>query len=117
MRTGVFDLPFPDYLAAHGVSQSMLKKLARSPAHLKYAIEHPEPSSPDQTIGTIAHVAVFEPDRLESCCHVKPANYQDPKTSDWKKWNGNATACKDWIAARQDKPIISQDDYSGVLGM
>jgi hypothetical protein len=117
MKTGVLQLAMPDYLAAHGVSQSMLKKLARSPAHLKHAIEHPEPDTPDQKIGTITHVAVFEPDRLESCCHVKPANYQSAKTSEWKKWNGNATECKDWIAARLDRPIISQDDFTRVLGI
>lgn len=117
MRTGAFDMPAEDYFAAHGVSQSMLKLLARSPAHLKHAIEHPEPDTPDQKIGTISHIAVFEPDLLEKSCYVKPANYQDPKTSDWKKWNGNATACKDWLAARTDKPIISQDDYTDICGI
>lgn len=117
MKTGVFSLPMPDYLAAHGVSQSQLKLLAKSPAHLKHAIEHPKPDTPDQILGTIAHVAVFEPDRLESCCWVKPANYQSGKTGEWKKWNGNATECKDWIAARQDRPIISQDDYTRVLAL
>jgi hypothetical protein len=117
MKTGVLDLPMPDYLASHGVSQSMLKLFARSPAHLRYAIEHPEPDTPDQKIGTIAHVAVFEPDRLETCCYVKPANYQHHKTAEWRKWNGNATECRDWIAARQDRPIISQDAYTDVLGL
>ncbi len=117
MKTGVFDLPMPDYLAAHGVSQSQLKRIAQSPAHLRYYVSHPEPSTPDQIIGTIGHVAVFETTRLETCCWVKPNTYQDAKTSDWKKWNGNATACKDWIAARQDRPIISQEHYTDVLGM
>lgn len=117
MKTGVFDLPMPDYLAAHGVSQSRLKILARSPAHLKYAVEHPEPSTTDQILGTVTHVAVFEPDKLETCCHVKPATYQDAKTADWKKWNGNALPCKDWLATHRDKPIISQDDYTNICGI
>jgi hypothetical protein len=117
MTTGVFTMPMPDYLGAHGVSQSQLKLLAKSPAHLKYSAEHPEPPTPDQKLGTIGHVAVFEPDRFESCCYVRPANYQDAKTGDWKKWNGNANACKDWLAAREDKPIISGDDQTRILGM
>lgn len=117
MKTGVFDLPMPDYVATHGVRQSMLKLLAKSPAHMKHAIEHPEPDTPDQLIGTITHVAVFEPKRLETCCWVKPETYQDPKTIDWKKWNGNANACKDWLAAHQDRPIISQENYTRVLGI
>lgn len=118
MKTGVIpDLPMPDYLAAKGVSQSMLKLLAKSPSHLKYSVEHPAPSTPDQIIGTITHVAVFELDQLESCCHVKPGSYQDSKTGDWKKWNGNATPCKDWLLAHKDRPVISQDDYTTVLGI
>lgn len=117
MQTGVFDLPLPDYLAAHGVSQSRLKILARSPAHLKYADEHPEEPTPDQILGTITHTAVFEPDKLETCCYVKPASYQDTKTGDWKKWNGNANACKDWLAAHQDRPIISQEHFTSVCGI
>lgn len=116
MKTGVFDLPMPDYLAAHGVSQSQLKHLARSPAHLREYVDHPKPSTEDQIIGTITHVAVFEPHRLETSCHVKPENYQNDK-GDWRKWNGNATVCKDWIAARQDKPIIPQKKFTDVLGI
>lgn len=116
MKTGVFDLPMPDYLAAHGVSQSMLKKLARTPAHMKYAVDHPTPSTPDQILGTIFDTAIFSPESLETCCHVKPANYTNMK-GDTRKWNGNANECKDWIAARQDKPIISQPDFSAVLMM
>lgn len=116
MNTGVFDLPMPDYLAAHGVSQSMLKHLARSPAHLREYIEHPEPSTPDQVMGTILHTGVFEPDLLEKCCHVKPANYQNAK-SEWRKWNGNAKECKDWQAAHEDRPVVSQDRYTAILAM
>lgn len=117
MKTGVFDLPMPDYLASHGVSQSSLKKLAKSPAHLRHYLDHPEPSTPDQIVGTITHTAVFEPALLEKCCHVKPSSYQDPKTSDWKKWNGNAIACKDWLAAREDRPIVSQERFTAILAM
>lgn len=116
MEVGVFDLPMPDYLAAHGVSQSALKKLAQSPAHLRQYVDHPEPSTPDQIVGTITHTAVFEAGLLEKCCHVKPANYQNKK-SEWRKWNGNATECKDWIAAHEDKPIVKQDDFTAILAM
>jgi exodeoxyribonuclease VIII len=116
MKIGIFDLPAPDYFAAHGVSQSQLKLLAKSPAHLKHAIEHPPENTPDQVVGTIAHTALFEPAKLESSRHVKPASYQDSK-GDWRKWNGNASACKDWLAARTDRPIISQDAETKILAM
>lgn len=118
MKTGVITgMPFEDYKVAHGINQSSLKKLARSPAHLKYALEHPEPSTPDQVMGTILHTAVFEPEKLETSCHVKPSTYTNSK-GETKKWNGNATECRDWIASRsKDFPIIPQADFSSVLMM
>lgn len=116
MRTGVFDMPMEDYQAAHGISQSRLKLLARTPAHLQYATQHPKPSTPDQIFGTVAGIAIFEPEKLESCCHVKPANYQNAK-GEWKKWNGNAKECKDWLGAREDRPILSQEAFTNVLGV
>src|SRR4051812_9036410 len=101
MKTGVFDLPMPDYLASHGVSQSMLKLLSKSPSHLKYSVEHPSEPTDAQILGTIAHKAVFEPGDLETCCHVKPPNYTNLK-NETKKWDGRAKECKDWLFARRD---------------
>lgn len=118
MTTGVFQLSMSDYLASDGVSQSALKLLAKSPAHLKYAREHPEPSTPDQDMGTVLHKAVFEPEELNGFCHVIPAHYLDEKTGEKKKWHGGAKVCKDWFAARQDgKILIHKSDFSDVLLM
>lgn len=116
MKIGVFDLSFEEYSAAHGVSQSALKRLARSPAHLKHYVEHPEPSTSFQIIGQATHCAVFEPDSFENKFWIRPANYQNDK-SEWKKWNSNAKQCRDWIAAHEDRPVIKQDAFTEVLSI
>lgn len=117
MITGVKDMSMAEYLAADGISQSSLKLLAKSPAHLKYAREHPEPSTPDQDMGTVLHKAVFEPDELKDFCHVIPMSYENEK-GERKPWHGGANICKAWFAARQDGKIhIHQSDFSDVLLM
>lgn len=117
LKTGAFDMPMADYLSAYGVSQSQLKLLGRSPAHFKYAQEHPEPSTPAQILGTILDTAIFSGDGrdFETCCHVQPNKY--PSKEGDKPWHNGATFCKTWTAERQDKPIISSADYSSVLLM
>lgn len=115
MRTGVFDMPFDDYRAAHGINQSSLKKLARSPAHLKWSLEHPEPSTPDQVIGNVFDTAIFDQSAFDtqSTFHVRPSHYESEKEGR-KLWHNGAKFCKDWNSCRQDKPIISQSDFSAV---
>jgi hypothetical protein len=116
MRTGIFEMPMAQYLTEHGVSQSALKHLARSPAHLREYLDHPKPSTPDQIIGTLEHLLVFQDGLFESSHWVKPATYTNKK-GEIKKWNGNATECKDWLYAHEDRPVISQDSYESIIAM
>lgn len=60
-------LPFDEYLKVEALSNSGLKKLARSPAHFK-APQKP-PSTQQQAVfdwGTAFHVAALEPDKYDS---------------------------------------------------
>lgn len=118
MKVGVFDMPFLDYKAAHGVNQSSLKKLARSPAHLKYAIEHPEEPTPDQIWGQIFDTAIFDQAGFDkqSTFHVRPSHYESEKEGE-KPWHNGAKFCKEWNATHRDKPPIPQVDYSSILLM
>lgn len=104
------------YRAHHGVSQSALKLMAQSPAHCRYHLDYPEPSTPDQIWGTLFDIAVFDITKIDASCHVKPAFYTNKQGGE-KKWNGNATECKEWIAEHQDRPIISKSDYDATLEM
>lgn len=116
MRNEVIALPMDAYLKEYGVSQSQLKELARSPAHLRQYLDHPPESTPDQIIGHITHTAILEPHLFETCCWMRPANYQNKK-GEWKRWNGNATEAKDWKAAHSDRPIVPFDTYAEIEGM
>lgn len=116
MKTGVFNLPMEVYLQEHGINQSGLKRLARSPAHYAHYRDNPDPPTDHQKLGTITHLAVFEPHLLNGSHWMRPANYENKK-GDVKKWNGNATECKDWLAAHQDRHIITAADYVAIEGM
>lgn len=117
MRVEVVEaMPFPDYLREYGVSQSQLKLLAKSPAHLRQYVDHPEPPTDEQKLGTVAHVALFQPDMLMTCCYVKPTVYEDDKGKE-KKWNGNATYCREWAASHTDRPILSARHIGEIFAM
>jgi len=54
--------PFSDYLSNDAVSQSQLKYLDRSPAHLRELVDKPEPETLAQILGTALHCRVLDPD-------------------------------------------------------
>lgn len=116
MKNGVLELSEEAYFAEHGVSQSALKHLARSAAHLRQYVDHPEPPTDEQKIGTVTHVAVFEPHLLMNCCYVKPSTYEDDK-GNVKKWNGNANFCKEWASSHTDRPILSSKHIGEIFAM
>lgn len=114
MKTGHFEMSMIEYRAAHGVSQSTLKLLSRSPAHLKYQVEHPEPATPDQEIGQVFDIAVFQNHALKTCCHVRPSHYESEGKK--KLWHNGANFCKDWTekAKKDGRPIISETDMLAI---
>ncbi len=116
MNPRICKLSMADYLADPSFSQSMLKKVKRSPLHFRYAVDHPEKSTPEQIIGTVTHSAILEPDLLGTACWVRPETYENKK-GDTKKWTGNAGECKDWLVAHEDRPVIRQNDFDRVMGM
>lgn len=114
------NMPIEDYNAAPGVRQSNLKLMAKSALHCHYAEEHPDnESTPDMDMGTVLHCAVFEPNRLNSCCYVKPSTYPhtDKGVTTEKPWNGNANFCKDWLKEHKGRIIIPQETYGRVMQM
>lgn len=104
---GVFeDLEAATYHAAPGVSNSMLKHLNRSPAHLKtYMAEDKREPSAVMTIGTIAHHMLLTPDEPQFWAVV-------PEGMKLTTKDGIA-----WKAANETKTIIKHDDMQRVIGM
>jgi PDDEXK-like uncharacterized protein DUF3799 len=56
-----------EYDALPGVNWSTLKHMQRSPAHYRYALENgTQPHTDAMALGTVTHLAVFEPEKLET---------------------------------------------------
>lgn len=109
MTPGIHSLSFEAYLAAAGVSDSMLKLLgSKSPAHLRAQMngETEREESPALRFGTEAHRALFEPETMDGAFHVKP--------------DGMKFSTKDgmaWRDAHQDKPILTADEARNLTGV
>ncbi len=117
MMTGILDMPMPQYLQSAGVSQSALKKIERSPAHMRaYFLEKHRPSR-DQQIGTLVHLAVLQPELMEpEKSHIVRPKFYPGKGGELKPWNSNATYCKEWLAqwSGSDAIVVSPDEWECV---
>lgn len=94
------------YKTASSVSSSMLRKInpdTGSPAHF-YAKWTGNPNyQPDDdekrhfVIGRALHHLILGEKFFAKVFVQQPAEYEDEKTGELKKWNGNAGVCKRWI--------------------
>jgi len=104
-HTAIQELSHAQYLAAKGVSASMLKVIREStPLHLWWQMQNPPEPTPAQEFGTLVHAAILTPDSL--LFHVKPRDL-DMRTK----------AGKEWAATHQDKPAVSADDAASIDAM
>lgn len=114
---GTFEgLPFAQYLAAPGVSQSMLKHMdppARLPAYLA---EKREPTE-EMILGTLAHAAILEPEAPLPRIVLPPDTYPAPpdcsavkqkkaQPGDHLPWHWSANYCKRWYAEAVNEGLI-----------
>jgi hypothetical protein len=69
------------------VSKSWLDKLARSPAHLRYYLDHDQgEQTPAQVLGSALHCAVLEPDQYHSRYKIAPLDRRTKAgKSAWKE--------------------------------
>lgn len=105
-----------DYLADPAISSSGLKHIARSGAHYQYFRKNPKPSTRDQELGTVLHVAMFEPDQLNSRRYIRPSTYQSTPTTS-KPWHSSSNVCKEWLASHADKPVVTEEESKLIEAM
>lgn len=106
--SGVHDLHEDAYRLAHGVSKSMIDKLAhpKTPAHLRaYLDEPPAPPTPTQIFGSLFHSELLQPEKPKSFI-ARPEGL-DLRTKVGKKW----------AEANGDKQIITQDQNTAIKRM
>lgn len=118
---GTFDgLPFAQYLAAPGVSQSMLKHMD-PPARLPAYLAGERKQTVDMILGTLTHAAILEPEAPLPHIAQIPATYPAPANSTLVKqkkvapgdpipWHGSANYCKEWMAEAERLGHIALDE-------
>lgn len=73
MSPGIYnDLDPVAYHAAPAISKSALAQFRKSPAHYKAWIANPPEQTPAMRLGTLAHMAVFEPERYARSVAMAP---------------------------------------------
>lgn len=108
MEPGIYRRGEVDYGAIEAVNQSTLKAIARSPLHYQHLLEHGRTATDTMRLGSVAHTAVLEPERLER---------------DYAVWTGEGgktdrfagKAYEAFCAANADRTIIKQGDLDAAL--
>lgn len=108
---GIFDIPAETYHSAPGVSQSMLKHIEPTPAHLVHYLTKPRKVTPEMMLGTLTHAKILEPDKPLPRIAIIPKQYPAPadcsavkqkkaQPGDLLDWHGSATYCKEWVKSQ-----------------
>jgi hypothetical protein len=101
---GVYaDLPSDVYHNIKAASNSRLSLLKRSPAHLRYELDNPQPKSPALALGEAAHLCILQPDLFTG-------RYVVPPDCDRRTKDGKAT----WAAFCADnagRELLAADDH------
>jgi hypothetical protein len=94
------------YHAAEGISNSLLGKMYRSPAHAFSYLHEPRPEpTPAMVLGTLQHTAIFEPAKMQAWA-IKPEGMSFATKEG-----------KEWKAAQAGRQVISFEDYQAIKGM
>lgn len=95
------------YDSIPALRRSHLWLLRKSPAHYKYAVEHPEEPTPALLFGIAAHMAILEPERFSAEYITAPKI--DRRTKAGKE---------EWDKLMQSgKSILSDEDSKDINGM
>lgn len=98
------------YRASEGISGSDLKWIVppRTPKHYlaNVTLRAEKPQTKALLMGTLAHLAILEPEKLDAAFVVKPADI-DLRTKDGKAWR----------ASIGTTPVLDQGDADALMGM
>jgi len=106
--TGIFpSVPYEEYDSWPFVRKSHLWILSsRTPAHYHYLVNNPDEFDKEHfLIGHATHTAVLEPELFDKTFTTRPETYTNTKGEE-KKWNANATVCKDYIAEHKTSGLV-----------
>lgn len=103
-------LPFDEYLALPGLSQSIIKHGLKSPLHMAAAIaEPPKEPTPDMVLGSAVHCATLEPEKFASQYAQVPD--VDRRTKVGKE------AYAQWATENSGKTALTPEQWDTALTM
>ena len=103
------ELTEEQYRKAPGVNKSTLWELRRSPAHYKYALEHPTKDTPALKFGRALHSAILQPLAFEDEYAITPDI--DRRTKDGK-------AAYEWFMQQNaGRTLLTVDEYETISEM
>lgn len=94
-------LPFDQYQAIPALNPSLIKVGCKSMKHLRYAMDHPTPSTDAMTVGSMCHTAVFEPQELDNRYLIFDGR-RDKRTSAYQEVLAEAEAGGKEVVKRAD---------------
>lgn len=107
------NVPFEVYVSWKALNHSTLRKMERSAAHYRYAMDNPsDDSSPSKEFGTASHEFLFEPERAIARIVPAPINERtgNPFGRDTKAW-------AEYAAAHQGGLILTEDEIVRIRAM
>lgn len=94
----------------YAMSRSELMLFAANP---RKWIDGFKPKDTDATdFGSLVDTILLDNARFDEKVAVQPATYHDEKSGEDKKWNGNATVCKEWKKDNESKLIASAQEMA-----
>lgn len=103
------NVPMEVYRSAPGLSKSELALIGVCPRLFNLRHQYRSKQTDAMAFGTILHAALLED--KEGHFYVRPDTYG----ADGKRWNANATECKQWLADHADKPVISREQWEQIV--
>lgn len=98
-----------EYREHEGISKSQLFKIAKSPYHFKYALDHPQEDTKSLLFGRAAHKYILEKEDFFDEFAILPN--VDRRTTAGKE------AYNNFLLASEGKDVITTDDYKVIQEM
>lgn len=100
-----FDHPWEQYARNPRLNFSLLKEMARSPAHFRHRLTAKREDTEAMKLGRAVHLAAFEPDRFRERV---------------VRWDGGARRGKDWTDFQElsaGLEILTEEEHAACLAM
>ena len=104
-------MSYADYDRIPALRSHVLADMLKSPAHARYALDHPKPRSDAMMIGEAVHTAILEPDRFKAEYISRP----DANQCEWAGKHKSSKAYKEgyelWSIDQEEKVILSPAEW------